>query len=184
MCSHFFKWEAISWLFVMRTSLAHHKGKDRRGNKEIIWNHTGWMLLLLLLMWENDWVYCIIHFSQNWGNITEMFSGRLDYTKSWLVIWINSFTEAFIHLSVPYINPFHPPFLSIFPLLPQTINPSFHSAIPPFVHLAILQSLLYPLHPSSVKSPHPSLSSLHPRSVSIFPHHPRHRTDAAVIGTF
>lgn len=117
----------------MRTSLAHHKGRDRQGNREIIWNHTGWMLLLLLLMWENDWICCIIHFSQNWGNITEMFSVRLDYTKSWLVIWINSFPEAFIHLSSPHINPFPPSYHFIFSLLQILIPPSIF----PFLHLFI-----------------------------------------------
>lgn len=62
---------------------AHKSGtsqrEKRQGNKEIIWNHTGWMLLLLLLMWENDLLYCIIHSSSN--NFTEMFSRRPDFTK-------------------------------------------------------------------------------------------------------
>lgn len=122
----------------MRTSLAHHKGRDRQGNREIIWNHTGWMLLLLLLMWENDWVYCIIHFSQTRGTIAEMYLMRSDYTKSWPVIWINSFTEAVIPPSISHMNHFHPSFYSIFPPHLQTTIPL---SIPPFLHSFILPSL-------------------------------------------
>lgn len=58
--------------------------------------------------------------------------------KPRLVIWINSFTEPFVHLSIPHVNPFHPPFLSSFPLLLQTSVPP---SILPFLHLFILLSL-------------------------------------------
>lgn len=79
-------------------------------------------------MWENDRVYCIIHSSSN--NITEMFSRSSDYTKSWLV---DSFSEPYVHLSIPHVNPFHPP-ISYLSTASSNISPSFHSAISPFLH--------------------------------------------------
>lgn len=117
----------------MRIRLAHHKGRERQGNKEIIWNHTGWMLLLLLLMWENDRVCCIIHSS---SNITEMFSRRPDYTKSWLVD--NFLVWPSLHSSSN--QPFPTTILSIFPLFLQT---SVLPSILPSLHFFI--SLLFTL---------------------------------------
>lgn len=121
----------------MRIRLAHHKGRETQGNKEIIWNHTGWMLLLLLLMWENDPVYCIIHSSSN--SITEVSPRRPDYTESsHRLSGSTSFLVPFVRLSIPHIDPSHPP-----------IPPSFHCF---FKH----QSLL-PLCRSSIpSSPQPS----------------------------
>lgn len=132
----------------MHISLAHHKGRERQGNKEIIWNHTGWMLLLLLLMWENDLVYCIIHSSSN--NFTEIFSRRLDFTKITTSSLDQQFLNPFLRFSIPQFGPFHWP---ISPSASSNICSPFHSAIPPFLHLPIHQTSLFFVHPSSVKSP-------------------------------
>lgn len=97
---------------------------------------------------------------------------------------INGFTEAVI---CPLPRPTHPPptplfypspfhssiFPSIFPPHLQTaIPPSIHP-LPPFLHLLQRSKpRAHPLRPASAKSPRPLFSSLHPRSVSIFPSRP------------
>lgn len=135
ICSVFFKWKAISWLLsVMRARLAHHKGRGRRGNKEIIWNRTGrWMLLLS--MWESDWDSNVGRSSSsrspnNNGNV---------FREAWLCrIMTGSLGKQHFRALPPSLHPSLQPF------------PSFHSAVLPFLHLSV-HFVLFSSAPRHVK---------------------------------
>lgn len=130
MCAHFFEMKSyFLTLFVTHTSLACHKGRTRQGNKEIIWNHTGWRLLLLLLMWENDRLYCIIHSSPGGTNSQKCFQGGLT---------LNSGNNLDKQLGrVIYPSPFFtsPPFPSLY---------SYLYIFPPLVSFSHSSKCSYP----------------------------------------